>query len=254
MKKLFLLIATVAVTMATQAQVVVGLQGGYYQNSVSNTVNVNYTTHSQWLAGAELGYMVLPKLYVGVSGHFTSLTDDDLVDHKVIPYAGMAPNPMVDNYRLYTTQSGWSVSPTVKYELFKYGNMHFHVQLQGTVSQLGYKSTIESFNRPWLNGGEYEERDAVADSIKTFAWGVSVRPTLTYEFSTHLAAELVLDFLSIGYATSTVTNERAMVTLEDGTLDYPSSTESTLYAGINTLNESLRWEMPTVRLGFKYTF
>lgn len=250
MKKIALLIAAVAVMAAAQAQVVVGLQGGYYQNKTDYNYVGDYQHNSNWLAGAQVGYMITQKLYVGVVGQFNSFTNDKMLERNIIPYEGMAPNPTVENYRLYSTQMGWSVSPTVKYEICRYGNMHFNLQLQGTYGKMGYTKTIESFNKPWINNNEYEERDAVYDSIGTANLIVSLRPTLVYEFSTHLSAELSLDFLSIGYARQTTTNDA--LTNADG--DNLQRTVSTLYAGLNTLNETFHWENPLLRLGFNYTF
>lgn len=252
MKKIALLIAAVAFMTAAEAQVVVGLQGGYYQKNVKNNFNVDATTNVNWLGGVQVGYMITPKLYVGVAGNYNSFTDDTVLTHQDIIFENMPRT--VDNFRHAWEQTGWSVSPQVKYEFLRYGNMHFHVLLSGTVSKLGYRTMVESFNTPFRNNGEYVERPQRCDSIGTFTWGVSLRPTLTYEFSQHLSAELSLDFLSVGYVSQQVSSDRATVPNTDGEQVTPTVTTSTLYAGVNTLMESLRWENPMLRLGFNWTF
>ncbi len=197
MKKIAVLLAAMAVMAGASAQVVVGLQGGYFQTNSVNSWNDDYLKSNTWLGGLQVGYMVTPKLYVGVMGGYMSLTNDTLrsvIDDTVME--GMTR--IITNHRFLRVQSGWTVAPQVKYEIFKYGNMHFNLLLQGNIRSLGYTNTTESYNS-WRNNHEYIEMDPVDDSISYFSWGVSLRPTLTYEFSKHLNAELSLDFLSVGY-------------------------------------------------------
>ena len=108
---------------------------------------------------------------------------------------------------------------------------------------------------------ELLDRDAVCDSISNFSWGISLRPTLVYEFSKHLSAELSLDFLSVGYISDTknidgyATDEYIVSGLAHNYITPPhKETTSTFYAGLNTLMETLRWESPTLRLGFNWKF
>ena len=252
MKKIALLIAAVAFMATANAQLVVGLQGGYYQKNFNNNTNVDATTNVNWLGGAQIGYMVTQRLYVGVAGNYNSFTDDTMLTHMNIIFENMPRT--VDNYRHFWSQTGWSVSPQVKYEFLRYGNMHFHVLLSGTVTKMGYRTLVESFNTPFRNNGEFVERPAMEDQTGTFTWGVNLRPTITYEFSQHLAAELSLDFLSVGYAKQTVTYDGPARTAADGSAIPDVYTTSTLYAGLNTLMETLRWESPMLRLGFNWTF
>jgi hypothetical protein len=251
MKKIAVLLAAMAVMAGASAQVVVGLQGGYFQTNSVNSWNDDYLKSNTWLGGLQVGYMVTPKLYVGVMGGYMSLTNDTLrsvIDDTVME--GMTR--IITNHRFLRVQSGWTVAPQVKYEIFKYGNMHFNLLLQGNIRSLGYINTTESYNS-WRNNHEYIEMDPVDDSISYFSWGVSLRPTLTYEFSKHLNAELSLDFLSVGYVNEK-TKYESQSHMVDGTEVPDVRTKSTLYAGLNTLMETLRWESPMLRLGFNYTF
>lgn len=248
---------------AANAQVVVGIQGGYHwQKNTHSYDTENYTQSGNWLGGLQLGYMVTPKLYVGVAGNYQNFSADTFYLHCPIQFEGM---PRLSDNRLLTMQqTGWTVSPQVKWEFLKYGNMHFHLLLQGHVMSMGYHYFNESFNTPFRNNGEYLEMPEMQDSIKTFAWGVSLRPTLTYEFSRHLSAELSLDFLSVGYMDSKRTDDHMVQKFDnDGRLVYndgdivyttTSQRERTIYAGLNTLMEVLRWESPMLRLGFNWTF
>lgn len=290
MKKIVLLIVAVAVASAASAQLVVGLQGGFYQQKTFNpmfdttyecqptgllhgrmtTTERSWQTQT-WLAGAQIGYQITPKLYAGVSGAYISsasetsyLRDSVLVDEHAANsnYVGMWM--AVDNHRYTAQRTGWTVSPMVRYEVAKYGNMHLNMMLQGTVRSMGYSTYRQYYNKPFDNG-EIVDFDPVVDSISDFSWGVSMRPTLTYEFSKHLNAELSLDFLSVGYIsntrhydghtshTYTTSGSRGG---EEHTMVVPPHdvTETTLYAGLNTLMEMLRWENPMLRLGFNYTF
>ncbi len=282
MKKIVLLIVAVAVAAVANAQFVVGLQGGFFkQDFVDQQHDTIYpgglvpgrmttteftTMNSTWLGGAQLGYQITPKLYVGVmAGYLSSSSEAKYLRDSVLvapeansEYAGMWM--AVDNH-LYTSQrAGWTVAPVVRYELAKYGNMHFNIMLQGTIQSMGYTTYKEYYNKPF-DGGELVDFDEVIDSISDFSWGVSLRPTLTYEFSHHLSAELSLDFLSIGYIANTrnydgystheyITNSQA----HQLTIPPHTETTTTLYAGLNTLMETLRWESPTLRLGFNYKF
>lgn len=250
MKKIAVLLAAMAIMATAGAQVVLGLQGGYYQTSSVNSWNDDYLKTSTWLGGLQVGYMVTPKLYVGIMGGYMGLNKDTMTTQIDTVFEGM--NRSFDNFRHLYKQNGWVVAPQVKYELFKYGNMHFNLLLQGTIRSLGYTNMTESYNS-FRNNHEYIEMDPVDDSISYFSWGVSLRPTLTYEFSKHLNAELSLDFLSVGYVSEKTKYESQSHTI-DGTEVPDVRTKTCLYAGLNTLMETLKWESPMLRLGFNYTF
>lgn len=285
MKKIVLLIAAVAFMAGANAQIVLGLQGGFYQqNYIDEQYDTVYTedptqlkpgrmtstehtsTTKSWLAGVQVGYQITPKLYAGVMGGYLSMSTESnmLRDSLLVPvdgnstYVGMWMP--VDNHRYTTERTGWQVAPTMRYEFAKYGNMHFNIMLQGTIRSLGYTTLREYFNKPF-DGGELLDRDPVIDSISNFTWGVSLRPTLTYEFSQHLSAELSLDFLSVGYINDTKNvdgsaTDEYIVSGQVFNYVTPPHKEntSTFYAGINTLMETLKWESPMLRLGFNWKF
>lgn len=263
MKKIIFLIAAVALMSAANAQVVVGIQGGYHWQKLTQSYNTeNYRQSNDWLGGLQVGYMVTPTLYVGVAGNYQCFSADTFYLHSGIMFEGMPRQ--VDNRLLTTTHTAWTVAPQVKWEFLRYGNMHFHLLLEGTYTQAGYTTLNESFNTPFRNNGEYLEREPVDDSIRSFRWGVSLRPTLTYEFSRHLSAELSLDFLSVGYIDHRDYDDHQVPQYDnegeleytDGNIVYANRVHRvrTLYAGLNTLMETLRWESPMLRLGFNWTF
>ena len=284
-KRIVFLIAAVALAFVSNAQIVVGLQGGFYQQNYTDeqfdtvynqgasqlapgrmTTTEQTVKHTNWLAGAQIGYQITPKLYAGVMLGYKSISSETnlLRDSILVPEdANSASVGMwlpVDDHRFTTERTGWQVAPVVRYEFAKYGNMHFNVMLQGTVQKLGYTTLHEYFNKPF-DGGELVDRDAVIDSISNFTWGVSLRPTLTYEFSKHLSAELSLDFLSIGYISDTrnidgsATDEYIVHSIAYNYVTPPhKETTSTFYAGLNTLMSTLQWESPMLRLGFNYKF
>ena len=286
MKKIALLFAAVAVGMAAQAQVVVGLQGGYYQHKTNNPSVVTQfgnTTHSALyndtvalstsdaniLGGLQIGYQILPNLYVGVMGGYLSQSSESVQsrDYMLITEAAHSFHTgqweTVGDHAFKTSRSGWTVAPQVKYEFARYGNMHFNLMLQADIRSLGYSTVTESFRKPFENNNEYVEIDPYLDSVKYFSWSVSLRPTLVYEFSTHLSAELSLDFLSIGYANEKVSydgTERVYEASDYAHQNAPflvgphAETSSTFYAGLNTLMQTLRWESPMLRLGFNWKF
>lgn len=259
MKKILFLIAATSLAMGANAQFVLGLQGGYHAEKNSNNINGDYTAASTWLAGGQLGYLVTPKLYLGVSGAFTSENSKRFKEYSTVTY-NLTPINVTDS-TLTIDRTGWTVSPMVRYELLAYGNMHFNLLLSGTISQRGYQNIKNSYivgpGTTVLRPGEYMEvPDPYYDSISTFTWGVSLRPTLTYEFSEHLNAELTLDLLSIGYISQTTTDDATLraTTDTDGNTVQPAKTTTTLYAGLNSLRELLSWESPMLRLGFNYVF
>ena len=263
MKKIAFLIAAVAVIATVNAQVVVGIQGGYHWQKSTQSYNTeNYTQSANWLGGLQVGYNVMPNLYVGIAGNYQNFSADTFYLHNNIIFEGMPRE--VDNRMLKSNYTGWSVTPMLKWEFLKYGNMHFHLLLQGDVMSTGYRSYDESFNTPFRNNGEYLEMPNIQDSIKTFTWGVSLRPTLSYEFSRHLSAELSLDFLSVGFVQQKTIDDHMVLKYDndyqleylDGEPVYTNTTRTvrTIYAGLNTLMETLRWESPMLRLGFNWTF
>ncbi len=285
MKKILLLVAAVSALTMANAQIVIGLQGGFFQQGYTDemfdtvyndgasqlargrmTSTELTSTTTTWLGGLQIGYQITPKLYVGVMGGYLSyssertlLRDSILIDDRAhSDYVGMWMP--IDNHRFTWERSGWQVSPMVRYEVFKYGNMHFNMMLQGMVRSLGYTSMSEYYNKPF-DGGELEDFDAIIDSVSNFTWSVSVRPTLTYEFSRHLSAELSLDFLSIGYVSDTRNvdgydeNEYIVSSIAHTHVTPPhKEVTNTFYAGLNTLMETLNWESPMLRLGFNYKF
>ncbi|MBQ9418512.1 MAG: outer membrane beta-barrel protein [Bacteroidales bacterium] len=253
MKRAVLLAVAVAMAVAANAQFVTGIQGGYHYEKQSYSWTTDEQVQTSYLGGVQLGYQVSPKLYVGVMGGFLSHTEDRLWEHDSLTMYHGVYNVKVDNHRIVTDRKGWTVRPVVRYEVFGYGNMHFHLMLQGSITSSGYATVKEEFNTPGINNGEYIEQDPVEDSISRFSWSVSLRPTLTYEFSTHLSAELSLDFLSIGYAQS-VEKRDAEYHMVDGERQSAELNTSTFYAGLNSLMETLRWESPMLRLGFNYKF
>lgn len=256
MKKIALLIMAVAVMATASAQVVVGLQGGYHQQKTTNSANADYTSAMNYLGSLRVGYMITPKFYAGVSGGLLGSSSERLVavDSALYPQNNMY-YPIEDH--MWTTgQQGWHAEAQMRYEFLKYGNMHFHMLLQGAYRSMGYIQYTESFY--WVsfpNAHEYNEPvDPYQDSISTTSWSVSLRPTLTYEFSKHLSAELSLDFLSVGYKSETLSHDAEQVTDANGQKVTRTSTTNTLYAGLNTLMETIQWESPMLRLGFNWTF
>lgn len=253
MKKVVMFAVAALMAVAAQAQFVVGLQGGYHYETASHSWNDDQVKGSSWLGGLQLGYQVTPKLYVGVMGGYGSTTSDSLVQFDTLASYSNRTNVPIEDRQHTWSRPGWTVKPMVRYEIFKYGNMHFHLLLQGSISSTGYASHQEHFVTPSINNREYIEADPWKDSVSTFSWGVSLRPTLTYEFSEHLSAELCLDFLSIGYMNTKETHEADFHTV-DGERVNDVYRNSSLYAGLNTLMETLRWESPMFRLGFNYKF
>ncbi len=252
-----LLVAAVAFMTMAQAQVVVGLQGGFHQQKNTRSLNNDYNLLTNYVGALRVGYMITPKLYVGVSGGLLGSNTKDYVDTAMRPYEGML-HPVKDQ-NLTSSYSGWTVSPQVRYEFLKYGNMHFHLLLQGSYSSRGYTTYKEEWI--WVNYPSANlpyDVDPYSDSISHSSWSVSLRPTLTYEFSKHLSAELSLDFLSIGYISETTKYDKTITTdVTTGlssTIEPYSATQKTFYAGLNTLMETLRWESPMLRLGFNWTF
>ncbi len=253
MKKIVLFLAALACFSAASAQFVLGVQGGYYTHKASNSENKEYTSETNWLAGGQLGYMVTPRLYVGVSGGYVSTATESLTDHDSLFYKD-APFPdnkiPVINLKQTYTRTGWEVCPIVKYEFVRFGNMHFNVMLQGTFRSMGstiYKRSFTTLLFP--NPLELRDEDPEDDHITYFSWGVSLKPTVVYEFTPHMSLEVMLDFLSIGYIDVTETQG-----FEAEGFDDVKSYNRTFYAGANTLTETLRWESPLLKVGFNYTF
>lgn len=252
MKKIVFFLAAMAFFTAANAQFVLGVQGGYYYQKNSLSTSDDYTTSTDMVGCLQLGYKVTPELYVGVMGGYISASFDTMVatPHQY-PYNGMYIN--VRDHEKNASRSGWMVTPQVKYEFLRYGNMRFNLLLQGQLRMLGavkYKVNYTTIGYP--NANEYREEEPWNDDISYTGIGVSLRPTLIYEFSEHLSAELVLDLLSVGFISESETFPE--VTTGGTTVPEWSAKRSIFYAGVNSLNESLRWENTMLKLGFNYTF
>lgn len=250
MKKIVLIIAALTLGVAANAQIVAGLQGGFYMRNDVNSRNADYSKVTHWLGGAQVGYMLTPKLYVGLSFGYLNMATDSLIARDSIliderantQYVGMWKT--VEDHRFRSGRNGWMIAPMVRYEVVRYGNMCLNMLLQCSISSVGQATQKEGYRMPFDNNKE-EDFDAWTDSTSYFSWNVSLRPTLTYEFSKHLNAELSLDFLSIGYSSESVKHENVA-----GYTD----TRNVFYAGVNSFIRELRWEGPVFRLGFNYTF
>lgn len=253
MKKVVLLLFAVAVATVSQAQFVLGLQGGYYWQKNSTSINNNETTSSYMVGALQVGYKVLPNLYVGVMGGYVNSSFDTLVADDSFRYNGMSI-PVVD-HKKNMFREGWVVAPQIKWEFLRFGNMHFNLLLQGHLRLLGPRKTKESY----ITGStvtvtapnEYTEVEPYGgdDHVKDMTWGVSVRPTLIYEFSEHLSAELMLDLLSIGFVSETETYDP-----EISGIDPIERKAQVFYAGLNSFTDVLRWENTLLKLGFNWTF
>ncbi len=248
MKKIALLVVAVAFATVSQAQFVVGVQGGYYWQQKSNSVNTDKMTSSYMVGAVQVGYKVTPNLYVGLMGGYVNSVFDTLLATDTYLYNGMSIN--ITDHNNHLLREGFVVAPQVKWEFLRFGNMHFNLLLQGQLRLLGARKYTESYiTTTYPNPNEYLEVEPWDDHVSDLTWGVSVRPTLIYEFSEHLSAELMLDLLSIGYMTETETYDP-----EIAGVDPVKQTTSVFYAGLNSFTDVLRWENTLLKLGFNWTF
>ncbi len=252
MKKIFTIIAAVCIGFAAQSQIVTGIQGGYGSFKNSNTRNADFTTQSTILGGATLGYMITPKLMFAVSFSYNRVNDVDLTETDSIYREGMKHE--VTNHQYKGNRSGWTLTPQVRYEVLRYGNMKFNLKLEGSYGKIGKSSTFESYNS-WRNNHELINDPEIIGNNTVTMLDINLRPTLSYEFSEHLSAELSLDILSIGYSKITTTYD-AVLAADNSTVitDSYSDIVSGIYGGINTFNEVLPWENGMIRLGMYYKF
>lgn len=250
MKKILLLIVAVAFATVSQAQFVIGAQGGYYWQEKSHSLSTDKTTSSYVVGALQLGYKVNPKLYVGVMGGYVTSAFDTLVATDLYYYTLVGMPINVTDHKLHKLREGWFVAPQVKWEFLRFGNMHFNLMLQGQVRMLGPNKYTESYvTTNYPNPNEYLEVDPYDDHITDMTWGVSIRPTLIYEFSEHLNAELMLDLLSVGYIHETETYDPKI-----SGIDPVKHNTSVFYAGLNSFTDVLRWENTLLKLGFNWTF
>jgi hypothetical protein len=250
MKKIVLLMVAVAFGYAANAQFVIGAQGGYYTQTHTTSLNTDKQTSSYVVGALQVGYKVLPNLYVGVMGGYINCSFDTLWADMKYFYPITGNNIDTRDYKKNHLREGFVVAPQVKWEFLRFGNMHFNLLLQGTLRMLGANKYKESFiTTTYPNPNEYLEPDPYDDHISDLTWGVSLRPTLIYEFSQHLSAELSLDLLSIGYINETETYDPNIKGF-----DPVDRTTSVFYAGLNSFTDVLRWENTLLKLGFNWTF
>ena len=249
MKKVALLVVAVAFATISHAQFVLGVQGGYYMQQSTNSVNTDKITSSYMVGALQLGYKVTPNLYVGVMGGYVNSVFDTVLATDTYMYGGGMPID-VNDHHFHKLREGWVVAPQVKWEFLRFGNMHFNLLLQGQLRMLGANKYTESYiATTYPSPNHYLDVDPYDDHVSDMTWGVNVRPTLIYEFSEHLSAELMLDLLSIGYITETETYDPQIAGI-----DPVKQTNSVFYAGLNSFTDVLRWENTLLKLGFNWTF
>jgi hypothetical protein len=241
--------AVTAFTMS-EAQFVIGLQGGYYSQNYKNSVSTDKTSSSYMVGMLQAGYKVTNNLYVGIMGGYVNCAFDTVKATDTYFYPSVGMNIDIVDHNLNVRREGWVVAPQLKWEFLRFGNMHFNLLLQGQLRMLGPNKYKESFiTVTYPNPNEYREVEPFDDHVTDLTWGVSLRPTLIYEFSEHLSAELMLDFLSIGYLTETDKYDPQI-----NGIDPVTHTTSVFYAGINSFTDALRWENTLLKLGFNWTF
>ncbi|MBR1767079.1 MAG: hypothetical protein IJ745_08650 [Bacteroidales bacterium] len=250
MKKALLVLFAVAAATVSQAQFVLGLQGGYYWQENSTSLTADKTTSSYAVGGLQAGYKVLPNLYVGVMGGYVNTTTDTLAVEDVYFYSRVGMNIDVKDHKKHLLREGWFVAPQVKWEFLRFGNMHFNLMLQGSLRMLGPNKYTESYiSVSYPNPNEYREEEPWDNHTSDMTWGVSLRPTLVYEISEHLSAELMLDLLSVGFISETETYDPEIEGVE------PVERKTRMfYAGLNSFTDVLRWENTLLKLGFNWTF
>ena len=250
MKKIALLVVAVAFATVSQAQFVVGVQGGYYMQQKTNSVNTDKISSSYMVGAVQVGYKVTPDLYVGLMGGYVNCVFDTLLATDTYFYPSVGMNINVTDHNNHKLREGFVVAPQVKWEFLRFGNMRFNLLLQGSLRILGANKFTESYiSTTYPNPNEYLEVEPFDDHISDLTWGVSVRPTLIYEFSEHLSAELMLDVLSLGYISETETYDPNITGI-----DPVKRTTSVFYAGLNSFTDVLRWENTLLKLGFNWTF
>ena len=162
----------------TQAQFVIGAQGGYYWQKNSTSISDDYTSSSNFVGALQLGYWVTPKLYVGISGGYITASFDTMVstEHSYY-YAPFGMDIRIYDHQRSSSRSGWMVSPQVKYEVARFGNMHFNLLLQGQLRMLGAAVIPEDLKQPPGNHFEALEGRNGYYSIRvndqwrlTFSW------------------------------------------------------------------------------------
>lgn len=250
MKKIALLVVAVAFAAVSQAQFVLGVQGGYYMQQSTTSVNTDKITSSYMVGALQVGYKVMPNLYVGVMGGYVNSVFDTVQATDTYFYPSVGMNINVTDHKINKMREGWVVAPQVKWEFLRFGNMHFNLLLQGQLRMLGANKYKESYiTTTYPNPNEYLEVEPYDDHVSDMTWGVSLRPTLIYEFSEHLSAELMLDLLSVGYVSETETYDPKIAGI-----DPVKNTTSVFYAGLNSFTDVLRWENTLLKLGFNWTF
>ena len=176
MKRIALIVVAVMFAAAANAQFALGLQGGYYGEKSVNSWNDDFHKSATWLAGLQVGYKPIPKLFVGVMGGYLSTSAEGMLTSYTGDLDGVGQVHTFTNLDTLTKRNGWTVQPFVRYEIFRYGNIHFHLMLQGTIRSMGYTNITTSYNG-YKNGGELIEADPYDDSVRNFTWSVSLRPS-----------------------------------------------------------------------------
>ena len=145
MKKIALLLVAVAFATVSQAQFVLGVQGGYYWQQKSTSLNPDKTTSTYMVGALQMGYKVTPKLYLGLMGGYVNCSFDTLVTTDTYFYTRVGMNINVTDHKKNVLREGFVVAPQMKWEFLRFGNMHFNLLFQGQVRLLGANKYTESY-------------------------------------------------------------------------------------------------------------
>ena len=280
MKKIVLTLALAVCAFAANAQLVISanIGGNMTSGTINSTTHVTVVTDSTYSSeapmdkassftgGLQIGYK-FGKCQVGIVGGYTSSsTTTSALDPTCIP--------MIDNAyygtkgEMTVKQASLKVAPYFRYDVVTTGDVSIFAQLDAfyimsmdpTVS-----ATAHYFSKVSYNDFAYDTSSTFVRPCNSTSLGVNITPGLNWQLTKNCGIDLFLDFLSLGFATTTTVMDNYTFNVVPGVggsfeagiaNTVTTTTKTTEYGGAITGTPILTklGQNNWVRVGFYFTF
>ena len=252
MKKVFFILAFAGMTMAANAQLIVGgnlnLGFGNGTNETRQTAG-NSTETTEWDAPKTLNFSIMPKVGYQLNDKMAFGLTFGFSYEKVTSTDIDNPNILLwKNYKqtIETTSNTISIAPWFRYNVTTFNNLTCFVEASVPFMITPAPKEVETTTYTRLIDNKNVTEEVETEGWKTFAFGVSVVPGLNYAFNDHLNLDVYFNAIGIAFNHVNMTRVRNDV-LVNG--DEFESTETTndFGLGINLLPAA-------VSFGINYKF
>ncbi len=194
MKKVFLFLAVVCLSVAASAQFTIGLTGSFSFPKVTQPTDGSdrqiEATSTSFSVMPKFGYKINDVFSVGVGLGYSAYTvNDKRYDNSY----GIVND--CDKTSIY------SAVPYFRYNFVSYGSLALFLEAQASVN-FGNKVGDEVYE----NGSTPDITDYTKADI--MGYGIKVVPGISYEVTDHISLDVYMNFVALGYNSITTTTTR----------------------------------------------